>query len=596
MNNDVKKKKPGNSTAIISILTRDHIQHEAFKKSPVQYNISLSFGGNTLLPPFLPRMRSEGMLEVRRSIISEMEKLRELTPNLNNPEGPGESGAIILRKIEEIGRRVANFLPEFKEVLKALPDLEVSNVIIYTNDFAIPWLWSFYQENPRQSKQEDFLMNRYPCGLLIVDADESGAMNRINRFRSSYEEQRKTDALLLKELDVSFFVGSLGEVNSIYQKNALFLDYNQIFRKRFEEDVHLIADLSPKGSLVQNKRLLKSFGSHIDCAKIIHYTGAMSHQQITFDESYALTKEDIDHLSNFDYQPLLVMHGCITESYTDLEKIDRPLPTVFLEKGASGCLMATLPTTEPLARVHDSPNSLLRLFYSHLMEMKPYGQALFDAIRDFRAKPENKDNPTWLFYKFYGDPRCKLLNSDGNAWLERINSAEKVKELKFRKRQRQFESAEEEEAPVPIKKQPVRKKPDEIKVFISYAREDAEHVRTIYAQMEQQGLTPWMDEFDLQPGARWRKEVSRNIIAADYVLIVLSTHSVAHNGNIKSEIAQAQSIAEKLSDTEYKIIPMVLDDTEIPLELEMYNGFYLKDKPIDFLIKSLIKAKEREKV
>mgnify|MGYP001795083661 CR=1 FL=1 len=187
------------------------------------------------------------------------------------------------------------------------------------------------------------------------------------------------------------------------------------------------------------------------------------------------------------------------------------------------------------------------------------------------------------------------MNSDGNAWLDRFASAQQVEELKLRKKQKQNLSHQifaSSSHPQPIKAIPGRQKGP--RVFISYAREDAEQARTIYAQMEKGGLNPWMDEFDLPLGARWRNEVSRVIQVTDYVIVAISKQSREKNGNYKSEIAQALAVAEKLDDTQCKIVPLVLDESEIPIDLQIYNGFYLRDRPVDFLVKGLLKGKESE--
>ncbi len=54
--------------------------------------------------------------------------------------------------------------------------------------------------------------------------------------------------------------------------------------------------------------------------------------------------------------------------------------------------------------------------------------------------------------------------------------------------------------------------PDEIKVFISYAREDYETAKRLYDDLKAvTGVTPWMDKIDLLPGHMWRVEVEKAI-------------------------------------------------------------------------------------
>ena len=45
------------------------------------------------------------------------------------------------------------------------------------------------------------------------------------------------------------------------------------------------------------------------------------------------------------------------------------------------------------------------------------------------------------------------------------------------------------------------------KVFISYAREDADSAERLYRDLVKSGLEPWFDKKSLLPGQRWKTEI-----------------------------------------------------------------------------------------
>jgi hypothetical protein len=70
-----------------------------------------------------------------------------------------------------------------------------------------------------------------------------------------------------------------------------------------------------------------------------------------------------------------------------------------------------------------------------------------------------------------------------------------------------------------------RGSPEGLKIFLSHAREDKEQAAALYARLERQGFSPWIDEKDLLPGQPWRMTIQRAIREADVFLVLLSRHS-----------------------------------------------------------------------
>ena len=70
----------------------------------------------------------------------------------------------------------------------------------------------------------------------------------------------------------------------------------------------------------------------------------------------------------------------------------------------------------------------------------------------------------------------------------------------------------------------------EIKVFLSYAREDADTARRIYNDLKKQGIIPWFDEEDLLPGQKWETVIKKEIRESDFFLLLISSYSMGKRG------------------------------------------------------------------
>jgi hypothetical protein len=113
-------------------------------------------------------------------------------------------------------------------------------------------------------------------------------------------------------------------------------------------------------------------------------------------------------------------------------------------------------------------------------------------------------------------------------------------------------------------------------IFLSYAREDEEKVESLYQKLSDAGFKPWMDKKDILPGERWPSSIRRAIRGSDFFLVCLSTNSVSRRGWAQREMKQALDIwQEKLEDDIY-LIPVRLEDCELPdslLDFQWVNLF-----------------------
>ena len=99
-------------------------------------------------------------------------------------------------------------------------------------------------------------------------------------------------------------------------------------------------------------------------------------------------------------------------------------------------------------------------------------------------------------------------------------------------------------------------------VFLSYAREDAVHARTLYENLRSRGIGVWFDEASLLPGQRWKSAISEAIRKARFFIALLSPNSVDKKGVVQSELAQALEELKLYPPNQIYLIPARLGDCQ----------------------------------
>ena len=114
-------------------------------------------------------------------------------------------------------------------------------------------------------------------------------------------------------------------------------------------------------------------------------------------------------------------------------------------------------------------------------------------------------------------------------------------------------------------------------IFIAHANEDKPQIRELYAKLKQAGYKPWFDQEDLLAGQNWRDEIPKALKNSDMFLACLSSTSISKQGYIQREFKMAM---ERLADcppgTIY-LIPIKLDDCQIPELRQSEYGLNLRD-------------------
>ena len=105
-----------------------------------------------------------------------------------------------------------------------------------------------------------------------------------------------------------------------------------------------------------------------------------------------------------------------------------------------------------------------------------------------------------------------------------------------------------------------------ISVFISYAREDAKEAQRLYDHLKNAGLNPWLDKVNILPGEDWTIAIKRAIEQSRFVIPLFSSYSVSKRGYIQEEFRYALDYAKRFPPGDIFIIPVKLDECEIPYE------------------------------
>jgi MinD-like ATPase involved in chromosome partitioning or flagellar assembly len=108
-------------------------------------------------------------------------------------------------------------------------------------------------------------------------------------------------------------------------------------------------------------------------------------------------------------------------------------------------------------------------------------------------------------------------------------------------------------------------------VFISYAREDETQVRTLYRALIDAGFKAWLDKENLHGGEDWERVIEERIEQSDLVLVCLSKVAVTKRGFVQREIKKTLELVDLQPEGAVYLIPVRLDDCEIPRSLGRFN-------------------------
>lgn len=98
---------------------------------------------------------------------------------------------------------------------------------------------------------------------------------------------------------------------------------------------------------------------------------------------------------------------------------------------------------------------------------------------------------------------------------------------------------------------------DPLRVFLCHSSHDKVAVRNLRTRLIGDGFTPWLDEFDIPPGANWDHEIRNALRSADAVVVCLSQSSTYKSGYVQREITFVLDAAEEKPPGSVFIIPEI---------------------------------------
>jgi hypothetical protein len=130
-----------------------------------------------------------------------------------------------------------------------------------------------------------------------------------------------------------------------------------------------------------------------------------------------------------------------------------------------------------------------------------------------------------------------------------------------------------------------------LRVFISYARQDSEAANRLYDDLKISGLEPWLDTESLLGGENWRIAIKEAISNSRYFIPLLSSNSLEKIGYVQRELKEALEIRLEFPQSKRFIIPARLDESEVNdeklRELHMVDLFPDWDEGVQRILKSM---------
>ena len=136
-----------------------------------------------------------------------------------------------------------------------------------------------------------------------------------------------------------------------------------------------------------------------------------------------------------------------------------------------------------------------------------------------------------------------------------------------------------------------------LRVFLCHSHGDKQSVRSLYEKLLTEGIDPWLDEENLLPGQDWEREIKKAVGNNDVVIVCLSKVSINKAGFVQKEIKFALDEADKQPEGTIFIIPLKLEECDIPERLSRWHWVNLfEERGYERLMQALkVRAVELKK-
>ena len=134
-----------------------------------------------------------------------------------------------------------------------------------------------------------------------------------------------------------------------------------------------------------------------------------------------------------------------------------------------------------------------------------------------------------------------------------------------------------------------------IKIFISHSSEDKVFAKKLSDDFLQMGYRPWLDEWEIKVGECIVKKIEAGIADADFVVIILSNHSVSSEW---VSVEWKTKYWDEIDTTNILVLPALIEKCEIPnlLKTKKYADF-TKSYGVAFeMLVSAIKTRKKDPI
>lgn len=132
-------------------------------------------------------------------------------------------------------------------------------------------------------------------------------------------------------------------------------------------------------------------------------------------------------------------------------------------------------------------------------------------------------------------------------------------------------------------------------IFLSYTQDDEKQVNELYQVLSKVGFKPWMDKKDILGGETWERKIEKALEQSDFFVACLSKKSVDRRGFLQRETKQALDIWQNKLDSDIYIIPLKLEECELPESLRKFQIVPLyEDDGYERLIEAIQVGLERQ--
>lgn len=100
-------------------------------------------------------------------------------------------------------------------------------------------------------------------------------------------------------------------------------------------------------------------------------------------------------------------------------------------------------------------------------------------------------------------------------------------------------------------------------VFLIYSRKDLAVAKELSAILAKAGFAPWLDVEQLVPGQVWRQAINKAIQEAG-VAVVLISRNLIESRESRIELLAAMNVLTAKDDQTFPVLPVRLDDAEVP--------------------------------